>query len=95
MSEVEGFNKVVGTLMVEMDTAFQSTRRSQDELAKEIERLIAEVELFSDIAEPPKLQTSLDKLLECKKRVTTTNRLMQQTEDRVQRMQTELAKCRQ
>lgn len=88
----EGFDKVVSSLMMTMDNAFQNTRKSQDELGKEIERLIAEVELFSDIAEPPKLQSSLDRLLECKRRLNMTNKMMQQTEDRVCRIQSELNK---
>lgn len=37
----EGFDKVVSSLMMTMDNAFQNTRKSQDELGKEIERLIA------------------------------------------------------
>lgn len=52
--------------------------------------LFEELELFTDIAEPPRLQTALEKLSDARKRLTTANKLMQQTNARVQRIQTQI-----
>jgi hypothetical protein len=53
------------------------------------------LELFSDIAEPPKLQMSMDKLTDAKKRLITANKLMQKTSERVQRIQEQLSTMKQ
>lgn len=49
-----------------------------------------ELELFTDIAEPPTLLPCLEKLLDAKKRLATTNKLMAKTNERVERIQKEL-----
>ncbi|KAI8374542.1 Snapin/Pallidin-domain-containing protein [Radiomyces spectabilis] len=87
-------NGIVGLLkplVLDMDKAIVATQKSQEELSKEIERLIAELELFADIAEPPKLHPALEKLGDARKRLTSANQLMQETQARVQRIQAQLA----
>ncbi|KAI8644479.1 hypothetical protein BD408DRAFT_441680 [Parasitella parasitica] len=93
MSEIstgQGFNAVLGPAVLEIDQAISSVQKSQENLGKEIERLVAELELFTDIAEPPKLQPSLEKLVDAKNRLTSTNRLLARTNERVERLQNEL-----
>lgn len=49
-----------------------------------------ELELFTDIAEPPKLQPCLEKLFDAKNRLSLTNKLLARTNERVERIQNEL-----
>lgn len=110
MNEVpltQGFNSILGPAVLEIDQAILSVQKSQDDLEKEIERLVAgsekisllctqyniflsELELFTDIAEPPTLVPCLEKLLDAKKRLSSSNKLMAQTNDRVERIQKEI-----
>ncbi|KAI7902602.1 Snapin/Pallidin/Snn1 [Cokeromyces recurvatus] len=90
MSLAQGFESILGPTVLEIDKAIHSVKESQNELGKEIERLIAELELFSEIAESPKLQPCLEKLVDAKKRLITTNTLMTKTNERVERIQKEL-----
>ncbi|CEP08140.1 hypothetical protein [Parasitella parasitica] len=85
-----GFNAVLGPAVLEIDQAISSVQKSQENLGKEIERLVAELELFTDIAEPPKLQPSLEKLVDTKNRLISTNKLLARTSERVERLQHEL-----
>ncbi|KAG0175618.1 hypothetical protein DFQ28_006619 [Apophysomyces sp. BC1034] len=85
-----GISSLLGSVAMDMDKAILETQQSQDNLGKEIERLIAELELFTDIAEPPRLQPALEKLADARKRLTVANKLMQQTYTRVQRIQAQI-----
>ncbi|KAF1796475.1 hypothetical protein V8B55DRAFT_1470026 [Mucor lusitanicus] len=85
-----GFNAVLGPAVLEIDQAILSVQKSQANLGKEIERLVAELELFTDIAEPPKLQPCLEKLFDAKNRLSSTNKLLARTNERVERIQSEL-----
>jgi hypothetical protein len=104
MSELtESFNSVLKPTVLEISQAMTHVQSSQQELGKEIERLVAgksqviltndvltwytELELFTDIAEPPKLQASLEKLVDAKKRLIASNKLMLKTTERVERIQ--------
>lgn len=49
-----------------------------------------ELELFTDIAEPPTLLPCLEKLVDAKKRLSVTNKLLAQTNERVERIQNEI-----
>ncbi|KAG0182996.1 hypothetical protein DFQ29_000807 [Apophysomyces sp. BC1021] len=79
-----GISSLLGSVAMDMDKAILETQQSQDNLGKEIERLIA------DIAEPPRLQPALEKLADARKRLTVANKLMQQTYTRVQRIQAQI-----
>ncbi|KAL7315166.1 hypothetical protein PS15m_006652 [Mucor circinelloides] len=85
-----GFHAVLKPAVLEIDQAILSVQKSQANLGKEIERLVAELELFTDIAEPPKLQPCLEKLLDAKNRLSLTNKLLARTNERVERIQNEL-----
>ncbi|KAF7723235.1 hypothetical protein EC973_002173 [Apophysomyces ossiformis] len=85
-----GISSLLGSVVTDMDNAIVQTQHSQDELGKEIERLLAELELFTDIAEPPRLQPALEKLADARKRLTAANKSMQQTYARVKRIQAQL-----
>ncbi|GAN05843.1 hypothetical protein MAM1_0103c05319 [Mucor ambiguus] len=78
-----GFNAVLGPAVLEIDQAILSVQKSQANLGKEIERLVAELELFTDIAEPPKLQPCLEKLSDAKNRLSSTNKLLARTNERL------------
>ncbi|KAI9244216.1 hypothetical protein EDC94DRAFT_23876 [Helicostylum pulchrum] len=86
----QGFNTILGPAVLEIDQAIVQVQKSQDDLGKEIERLVAELELFTDIAEPPTLLPCLEKLVDAKKRLSVTNKLLAQTNERVERIQNEI-----
>ncbi|KAI9485616.1 MAG: hypothetical protein EXX96DRAFT_14315 [Benjaminiella poitrasii] len=86
----QDFESILQPAVTKIDKAIQSVKTSQDELGNEIERLVAELELFKDITEPPQLQPVLEKLLDAKKRLTNANMLMTKTKERVERTQKEL-----
>ncbi|KAI8138050.1 hypothetical protein BJV82DRAFT_673990 [Fennellomyces sp. T-0311] len=90
-SSEQGITLLLAPVVADMDKAIAATQQSQEELGKEIERLVAELELFTDIAEPPRLQPALAKLTESRKRLATANKLMQQTQARVQRIEAQLS----
>ncbi|KAI7858563.1 hypothetical protein BDC45DRAFT_531746 [Circinella umbellata] len=87
----QGIASLLTPVILDMDKAITATQQSQDELGKEIERLVAELELFTEIAEPPRLQPALNKLTESRKRLALANKLMQQTQARVQRIESQLS----
>ncbi|GAA5800376.1 hypothetical protein HPULCUR_005805 [Helicostylum pulchrum] len=88
----QGFNTILGPAVLEIDQAIVQVQKSQDDLGKEIERLVAgkPLELFTDIAEPPTLLPCLEKLVDAKKRLSVTNKLLAQTNERVERIQNEI-----
>ncbi|KAI8087251.1 hypothetical protein BDF21DRAFT_460901 [Thamnidium elegans] len=86
----QGFNTILGPAVLEIDQAIIQVQKSQDDLGKEIERLVAELELFTDIAEPPTLLPCLEKLVDAKKRLSVTNKLLAQTNERVKIIQNEI-----
>ncbi|ORX45328.1 hypothetical protein DM01DRAFT_1340138 [Hesseltinella vesiculosa] len=83
-------SNLLGPIVIEMDKNIVATQQSQQELSQEIERLIAELEVFSDIAEPPRLQPALDKLTEAKKKMANAIKLLQQTTRRMDAIQSSL-----
>lgn len=106
----QGIASLLTPVVTDMDKAIVSAQKSQEDLGKEIERLITgklddddchgytlmsfisflELEHFKDIAEPPQLHPALEKLTESKKKLASANKLMQQTQLRVQRMEAQL-----
>ncbi|OAD66635.1 hypothetical protein PHYBLDRAFT_189219 [Phycomyces blakesleeanus NRRL 1555(-)] len=87
-----GISSLLGPVLCDIDKSVVAAHQSQEDLGKEIERLIAELEVFADIAEPPRLQPALDILADARKRLTVATKLMQQTQARIQRIQVALEK---
>ncbi|KAI8060778.1 hypothetical protein BC940DRAFT_311307 [Gongronella butleri] len=81
---------LLGPIVMDMDKNIVATQQSQAELSQEIERLIAELEVFADVAEPPRLQPALDKLLDAKKKLTNATKLLQSTSQRMHRIESSL-----
>ncbi|KAJ8657201.1 hypothetical protein O0I10_007017 [Lichtheimia ornata] len=89
-SMAQGIASLLTPVVTDMDKAIVSAQKSQEGLGKEIERLITELEHFKDIAEPPQLHPALEKLTDSRKKLASANKLMQQTQLRVQRMEAQL-----
>ncbi|KAI8359963.1 hypothetical protein BD560DRAFT_405040 [Blakeslea trispora] len=92
MSLAQDFSSLLGPAVSEIDRAITSVQASQESLGKEIDRMIADLELFTSITAPPKLQASLEKLQDAKKRISTSIKLMEKTTQRVEKIQRELNK---
>ncbi|EXX58596.1 hypothetical protein RhiirA5_425392 [Rhizophagus irregularis] len=92
----ENFSKGLMTLLSpvieEMDSRIVAVKASQKELSKEIERLLAELQLFVEAAEPPPIQSSIQKLISARKKLTTTNQTLKTVHDRIERMHAQLSK---
>ncbi|GES81350.1 SNARE-associated protein Snapin-like [Rhizophagus clarus] len=92
----EKFSKGIMTLLSpvieEMDSRIVAVKASQKELSKEIERLLAELQLFVEAAEPPPIQPSIQKLITARKKLTTTNQTLKTVHDRVERIHSQLSK---
>ncbi|KAI9301572.1 hypothetical protein BJ944DRAFT_243154 [Cunninghamella echinulata] len=81
---------VLGPLVMTMDKNIINTQQSQQELGEEIERLIKELETFTDMAGPPLVQNALEKLAGAKKKLANSINLLQQTNSRIERIQESL-----
>ncbi|KAI8326740.1 hypothetical protein EDC96DRAFT_550120 [Choanephora cucurbitarum] len=90
MALAQDFSSLLGPAVTEIDRAMVSVQASQDSLGKEIDRMIADLELFTEIATPPKLQASLEKLQDAKKRILMSAKLMEKITQRVEKIQREL-----
>ncbi|CAO3700616.1 unnamed protein product [Rhizopus microsporus] len=88
----QSIQSLFGPIVLEIDQAITSVQVSQKELSQEMDKLTSDLEQFSGIAEPPKLQSCLDKLMESKKRLNSSSALMQQITERVERIQSKLSK---
>ncbi|KAG2176772.1 hypothetical protein INT44_007436 [Umbelopsis vinacea] len=108
----DGLLSVIQPVIYETDLRIVGVRQSQNELNKEIERLIAgkglhtghmiktyranpvlnneELQLFSDITDPPALQASHTKLMTARKQLAHSNQLLQNVHNRITRMQDQL-----
>ncbi|KAH8550927.1 Snapin/Pallidin-domain-containing protein [Umbelopsis sp. PMI_123] len=86
----DGLLSVIQPVIYETDLRIVGVRQSQNELNKEIERLIAELQLFSDITDPPALQASHTKLMTARKQLAHSNQLLQNVHNRIVRMQEQL-----
>ncbi|RIA93926.1 Snapin/Pallidin-domain-containing protein [Glomus cerebriforme] len=92
----EKFSKGLMTLLTpvieEMDSRIVAVKASQKELNKEIERLLAELQLFVEATESPPIQPSIQKLVTARKKLTTTNQTLKTVHDRIERMYAQLSK---
>ncbi|GAB5588298.1 hypothetical protein Unana1_03198 [Umbelopsis nana] len=87
---VDGLLSMIQPVIYETDLRVVGVRQSQNELNKEIERLIAELQLFSDITDPPALQASHAKLMIARKQLAHSNQLLQTVHTRIAKMQEQL-----
>ncbi|KAG1142907.1 hypothetical protein G6F37_000080 [Rhizopus arrhizus] len=88
----QDLRSLFGPVVLEIDQAIANVQTSQKELSQEMDKLIEGLDQFSDITEPPKLQPCLEKLMDSKKRLNSSQLLMQQVIERVERLQTHLSK---
>ncbi|CAJ0766341.1 13522_t:CDS:2 [Entrophospora sp. SA101] len=79
-------------LIEEMDSRVVAVKSSQIELNKEIERLTAELQLFVEATKPPQIQTSIQKLIDARKRLLITNQTLKLVHHRIIKMHTQLSK---
>ncbi|KAI8328450.1 hypothetical protein BC941DRAFT_476959 [Chlamydoabsidia padenii] len=80
----------IGSIVVDIDKNMIATQQSQQDLGQEIDRLIAELQVFNGIAEPPRLHVALTKLMDAKKKLQLSTRLLDQTSQRLVRMEGQL-----
>ncbi|KAG2184782.1 hypothetical protein INT43_000695 [Umbelopsis isabellina] len=92
---VDGLISVIQPVIYETDLRIVAVRQSQNELNKEIERLTAELQLFSDITDPPALQASHAKLMTARKQLAHSNQLLQSVHTRISKMQDQLKQTHQ
>ncbi|ORZ14580.1 hypothetical protein BCR42DRAFT_417226 [Absidia repens] len=88
----QDIKSILGPIVIDIDKNMVATQQSQQDLSQEIERLVAELEVFTDIAEPPKLQSALDKLVDARKKLTLSTKLLHQTHSRLERLEDMLDK---
>ncbi|RGB41820.1 Snapin/Pallidin-domain-containing protein [Rhizophagus diaphanus] len=88
----KGLMTLLSPVIEEMDSRIVAVKASQKELSKEIERLLAELQLFVEAAEPPPIQSSIQKLISARKKLTTTNQTLKTVHDRIERMHAQLSK---
>ncbi|CAG8544249.1 13236_t:CDS:2 [Ambispora leptoticha] len=87
-----GILDLLTPIVQEMDSRIVAVKSSQTELNKEIERLLAELQLFNEAAEVPPIQSSLQKLINARKRLAATNQTLKIVYDRVERIYNQLNK---
>ncbi|CAG8453617.1 7911_t:CDS:2 [Acaulospora morrowiae] len=95
-SEKEKFAKGLSILLKpvieEMDSRIVAVKNSQEELNKEIERLLAELQLFVEAAKSPPIQPSIQKLMVARRKLANTNQTLKIVHDRIDRMHAQLGK---
>ncbi|CAJ0841042.1 5156_t:CDS:10, partial [Entrophospora sp. SA101] len=77
-------------LIEEMDSRVVAVKSSQIELNKEIEQLTAELQLFIEATKPPQIQTSIQKLIDARKRLLITNQTLKLVHHCIIKMHTQL-----
>ncbi|KAG0337457.1 hypothetical protein BG004_007633 [Podila humilis] len=83
----DGLMSLMGPVVQEMDFNVVSVRKSQTELEREIERLLAELQLFmASSAAPPEVEPALLKLVKARRQIMGANTTLKTVQDRVDRM---------
>ncbi|KAF9575970.1 hypothetical protein EC968_000933 [Mortierella alpina] len=83
----DGIMSLLGPIVQEMDFNIVSVRKSQTELEKEIERLMAELQLFmASSAAPPEVEPAVQKLVKARRQIMTANSTLKAVQERVDRM---------
>ncbi|KAK3828226.1 MAG: hypothetical protein J3Q66DRAFT_394529 [Benniella sp.] len=89
----DGIMSLLGPIVQEMDFNIVSVRKSQTDLAKEIERLMAELQLFmASAAAPPEVEPAVQKLLKARRQIMTANTTLKAVQERVDRMSLQIEK---
>ncbi|KAF9586180.1 hypothetical protein BGW38_008897 [Lunasporangiospora selenospora] len=81
----EGIMSLLGPIVQEMDFNIVSVRKSQSELEKEIERLMA-----ASAAAPPEVEPAVQKLLKARRQIMSANSTLKTVQERVDRMHFQL-----
>ncbi|CAG8434086.1 5287_t:CDS:2 [Diversispora eburnea] len=89
---VKGLSILLKPVIEEMDNRIVAVKTSQLELNKEIERLLAELQLFVEATEAPPIQPSIQKLAVARRKLANTNQTLKIVHDRVDRMYAQLSK---
>ncbi|KAF8939382.1 Snapin/Pallidin-domain-containing protein [Dissophora ornata] len=89
----DGIMSLLGPIVQEMDFNIVSVRKSQSELEKEIERLMAELQLFmeSSVA-PPEVEPAVQKLVKARRQIMSANSTLKAVQDRVDKMHLQIEK---
>ncbi|KAF9921902.1 hypothetical protein FBU30_008023 [Linnemannia zychae] len=89
----DGIMSLLGPIVQEMDFNIVSVRKSQTELEKEIERLMAELQLFlASAAAPPEVEPAVQKLIKARRQIMTANSTLKTVQERVDRMHQQIEK---
>ncbi|KAG0213777.1 hypothetical protein B0O80DRAFT_493583 [Mortierella sp. GBAus27b] len=89
----DGIMSLLGPIVQEMDFNIVSVRKSQTELEKEIERLMAELQLFmASAAAPPEVEPAVQKLLKARRKIMAANTTLKAVQERVDRMSLQVEK---
>ncbi|KAF8985001.1 hypothetical protein BGZ46_006291 [Entomortierella lignicola] len=89
----DGIMSLLGPIVQEMDFNIVSVRKSQTELEKEIERLMAELQLFMESsAAPPEVEPAVQKLLKARRQIMTANSTLKTVQDRVDKMHLQMSR---
>ncbi|RHZ56065.1 hypothetical protein Glove_406g37 [Diversispora epigaea] len=89
---VKGLSILLKPVIEEMDDRIVAVKTSQLELNKEIERLLAELQIFVEATEAPPIQPSIQKLAVARRKLANTNQTLKIVHDRVDRMYAQLSK---
>ncbi|KAG0251841.1 hypothetical protein BGZ95_006804 [Linnemannia exigua] len=89
----DGIMSLLGPVVQEMDFNIVSVRKSQTELEKEIERLMAELQLFlASSASPPEVEPAVQKLIKARRQIMAANSTLKTVQERVDRMHYQIEK---
>ncbi|KAG0370586.1 MAG: Snapin/Pallidin-domain-containing protein [Linnemannia gamsii] len=89
----DGIMSLLGPIVQEMDFNIVSVRKSQTELEKEIERLMAELQLFlASSASPPEVEPAVQKLIKARRQIMAANSTLKTVQERVDRMHYQIEK---
>ncbi|KAF9914307.1 hypothetical protein BX616_008562 [Lobosporangium transversale] len=89
----DGIMSLLGPIVQEMDFNIVAVRKSQTELEKEVERLMAELQLFmASSAAPPEVEPAVQKLVKARRQIMTANSTLKSVQDRVDRMHLQIEK---
>ncbi|KAF8944287.1 hypothetical protein BGZ47_004428 [Haplosporangium gracile] len=89
----DGIMSLLGPIVQEMDFNIVSVRKSQTELEKEIERLMAELQLFlASSASPPEVEPAVQKLIKARRQIMAANSTLKTVQERVDRMHHQIEK---
>jgi len=89
----EGIVGLLKPAVEEIDLNVINTRESQLQLREHIDKLTEELQLLSRIQKPPiDLDPYVKKLLNCRRKVMLVNSILQNTEERLSKLQQNISK---